>query len=79
MLRRKITVDITFTPEELAFVFSNMCDGQHAAFFNELARITRGWDKPFCFQLQALVAHPQLTREGRFIMEAIGDYGQDED
>ena len=75
MIQRKITVDITPSPDELAFEFANMDDEQQAMFFNELASITAKWESPFCFQLQYLVDHPALTKEGRSIMEQIGEYG----
>jgi len=55
MIQRKIFVDVTPTPDELAFEFTNMGDEQQAMFFNELALITEKWDRPFCFQLYALV------------------------
>ncbi len=77
MLQRKIMVDVTPTPDELAFEFANMGDEQQAMFFNELARITNKWDKPFCFQLQSIIDNPALTTDGRHIMEMIGDYGID--
>ncbi|MFQ5780867.1 MAG: hypothetical protein ACE5HN_08825 [Nitrospiria bacterium] len=48
------------TPEELAAEFIRMVDGQQAAFFNELAKITD---------------NPELTIQGRIIMEQIGKYG----
>ena len=77
MMQRKVMVDITPTSDELAFEFANMDDEQQAMFFNELARITAKWEKPFCFQLQSLIDNPALTREGRSIMEQIGEYGSD--
>jgi hypothetical protein len=77
MIQRKSIVEITLSPDELAFEFANMGDEQQAMFFNELARITAKWDRPFCFQLQYVVDHPELTREGRSIMELIGDYGRE--
>jgi hypothetical protein len=75
MFQRKVMVDVTPSPDELAFEFANMDDEQQAMFFNELARLTDKWEKPFCFQLQMLVDNPALTRKGKSIMEQIGDYG----
>jgi len=75
MLQRKIMIDVTLTPEELALEFSNMDGRQQAIFFSELAMITDNWEKPFCFQLQQLIDNPALTKEGRRIMEEIGEYG----
>lgn len=76
MLTKKIAVHIELTPEELAFELSNMDDSQQAAFFNELARLTERWERPFCFQLQWLTENHALTPEGRRIMEQIGEYAQ---
>ena len=78
MIQRKIFVDVTPTPDELAFEFTNMGDEQQAMFFNELALITEKWDRPFCFQLYALVTNGHLTLAGRKIMEEIGEYGREE-
>lgn len=74
MIQRKVLVEITPSPDELAFEFANMGDEQQAMFFNELAIIVEKWDRPFCFQLQALTNHPELTDAGRSIMRAIGGY-----
>ena len=78
MIQRKFLLDVTPTPDELAFEFANMDDEQQAMFFNELAKITDKWDKPFCFQLQSIINNQALTMEGKNIMEAIGDYGRNE-
>lgn len=74
MMQRKVMVDITPTPDELAFEFSNMGDEQQAMFFSELARLVEKWDRPFCFQLQYLADHPALTDAGRALMREIGEY-----
>jgi len=68
-------VDVTPSPDELAFEFANMDNEGQAMFFNELAAITAKWDKPFCFQLQMLIDCNALTTEGLRIMEQIGEYG----
>jgi len=60
MIQRKIMVDVTLSPDELAFEFANMGDEQQAMFFNELAIITAKWGKPVCFQLQSIIDHPAL-------------------
>lgn len=77
MLQRNVMVDINPTPEELAFELSNMGNDKQAMFFNELARITEKWERPFCFQLQYLIDSPVLTKEGRRIMLEIGEYGEE--
>ena len=76
MIQRKIMVDVTLSPDEMAFEFANMCDEQQAMFFNELAAITAKWERPLCFQLQCIINHPALTKEGRSIMQEIGEYGE---
>lgn len=76
MLQRKIMVDVTLTPGELAIEFSEIDGEQQAMFFNELAAITSKWDRPFCFQAQAVIDDPALTLAGRAIMETIGGYGR---
>lgn len=75
MIQRKITVDVELSPDELAFEFANMGDEQQVIFFNKLAAITAKWERPFCFQLQYIIDHPSLTKEGRSIMQEIGEYG----
>lgn len=79
MIQRKITVGVVLSPDELAFEFANMGDEQQAMFFNELAAITAKWERPFCFQLQYIIEHPALTKEGRSIMQDIGNYGAVQD
>ena len=76
MFERKTIINVTPTPDELAYEFSIMSDEQQAMFFSELARITENWEKPFSFQLQSIIDHPYLTKEGKSIMERIGEYGK---
>lgn len=76
MIQRKIMVDVKLTPDELAFEFANLGDEQQAMFFNELAILTAKWERPFCFQLQSIIDNPALTKEGRSIMQEIGEYGE---
>ena len=75
-MQRKITVNVNPTPDELAFEFSIMDDEQQAIFFNELARTTEEWERPFCLQLQSLVDNPAITTSGLAIMVLIGSYGK---
>jgi hypothetical protein len=70
-------LDLTPTPEELAFEFSHMGDGDQAAFFNELARLTALWDHPLCFQLQYVTDSKILTAAGRGVMRMIGEYADE--
>ena len=77
MLHRTIIVDVIPTPDELAFEFSKMNDEQQAIFFNEVANIVDKWDKPFCFQLRAIIDNPALTIDGKMLMQEIGDYGNE--
>jgi hypothetical protein len=76
MIERTVTVAVDLTPQELAFSFCNMGDGNQADFFSEVGVLTSKWKKPFCFQLQYIVDHERLTDEGRRVMESIGEYGQ---
>lgn len=76
MAERNINISVHLTPEELAFDFCNMSDSEQADFFNEVAKITDKWERPFCFQLQWLTDNERLTDDGRRIMRAIGDYSE---
>ncbi|MDD5487113.1 MAG: hypothetical protein PHW65_06125 [Dehalococcoidales bacterium] len=75
MFERKVIIDVTPTPDELAYEFAEMGAEQQAMFFSELARLVEKWDRPFSFQLQAVTDDPALTDGGRFIMGKIGEYG----
>lgn len=76
MIKREHTLVWVLTPEEIASEFAGMNDSEQAIFFSELARITGEWNRPFCFQLQSLVDRPELSIEGRRIMEEIGEYAR---
>lgn len=76
MITRTFTHAIGLTPEELAFEFCRMDDDDQARFFSEVARLTNEWERPFCFQLQAIIDNNNLTNEGKYIMESIGEYGK---
>lgn len=68
--------EIYLTPVELAAEFANMDNDRQAIFFNEVAKITSKWPRDFCFQIQAIIDSPELTSEGRKIMEELGEYGK---
>ena len=69
-------VNINLTPQELASEFCEMDFDQQACFFNQIAKITIEWDKPFCFQLQNIMTSHVLTVDGRWVMEQIGIYSK---
>lgn len=75
MIEREETIAITPTPEEIAMEFASMSSSEQAIFFNEIARITKKWGESFCFQLQDLANRPELSADGKRIMEQIGEYG----
>ncbi len=75
MIQRTIEVDVRPSPDELAFEFAHFGDEEQAMFFNELANIVSKWERPFCFQLQLIQDHPELTDAGRDVMRKIGEYG----
>lgn len=68
---------ISITPEELATEFCSMRQDEQARFFSCVSDIVNNWDRPFAFQLQALIDDPNLTGGGRAIMELIGEYGEE--
>jgi len=74
MITRTIKHTINLTPEELAFEFCRMSEKKQAAVFNEISKLTDSWTSPFCFQLQYITDSEVLTKEGRNIMELIGQY-----
>lgn len=75
-IKRNITVKVSPTPYELAESFCDFDMNQQADFFNYISHIVESnWDKPFCFQLQAVTDSKNLLPPGRKIMEEIGEYG----
>jgi hypothetical protein len=75
MIERTTITHIKPSPAELAFCFCNASSEEQAMFFNEVARIVEGWDRPFPFQLEMLRQEKGLTRDGREVMRVIGEYG----
>jgi len=73
-LIRKSEAQITPTPEELADCWCSMDADEQAEFFNRVGLAVEGWDKPFCFQLQAIQDCPKLNHKARFVMHQIGQY-----
>jgi hypothetical protein len=74
MLKKEISVDIKLTPMDLATEFCEMDGEQQAEFFNLLSQLSRAWDKPLVFQLQAITDSEVLTLDGRSAMASIGEY-----
>jgi hypothetical protein len=70
MFERKTIINVTPTPDELAYEFSIMSDEQQAMFFSELARITENWEKPFSFQLQSIIDHQYNNGGGKPVTSA---------
>lgn len=70
-ITKTLQVDFTLTPTEVAQIFWDMCGGEQATFFSELARIA---GPKLIFQLQYVTDSDHLRPEGRGAMEAIGNY-----
>lgn len=76
MINRNANVAIKLFPYELASEFCEMDGAEQAEFFNEISRLVKDWESPFCMQLQNVSDSEVLTREGRYIMKQIGDYAE---
>ena len=76
MLKIKRSVLVEPTPEELALAFAELHSDEQVKFFNTLAKDIDTWDKPFCFQLQAITDDPDLSPAARQVMQAIGEYAE---
>ena len=73
--KRTVISEIRLTPLELARTFCDYGQDEQAEFFNYLEQITNDWDRPFCFQLQAIIDSRKITEGGRRVMRTIGEYG----
>jgi hypothetical protein len=71
-----VSVEIHPSADELAEVFCAMDDEEQAGFFNRIAEITKAWEAPFCFQLNAISESKHLNDDGRKIMAQIGEYAE---
>lgn len=74
-MKRDLIIDVKPTAEELADCFCNLYAGEQVIFFNHIAKLVEGWNKPFCFQMQSVVDNKTLTGGGKSIMRTIGEYG----
>jgi hypothetical protein len=74
MITRHKTIIVNPSPEELAAEFAEFNAYEQAAFFVELARLMKLWDRPAVMQLQAITDNPLLTTEARSLMAQIGEY-----
>ncbi len=61
---------------DLAKCFCSMDDHEMAVFFNTIAQVTKHWDNPIEFQLDALAKNKDLLSSGRLIMAKIGEYSK---
>lgn len=68
-LIRSVTAEIEITPEEAAQVFWGFTDAEQATFFHSLGQISEGR-----LHMQMLMASAYLSRQGRDVMQTIGDY-----
>jgi len=62
---------IELTPEKQAEFFWDMSDDEQVRFFNHLADIS---GNRFVTQLQHICDSKDLTAQGRYLMEQIGEY-----
>lgn len=72
-------IKISPSAQELAIEFCEWDEEQQAEFFNQIAKLTIEWDKPFCFQLSKIMLSDILTIDGRWVMEQIGIYSKQKD
>lgn len=73
-----INQHIEVPPHQLATLFLDCDEHQQAEFFTAIARLTKEWKAPFCFQLHAICDSAFLTPEGRAVMTEIGEYARGE-
>ena len=69
-------LEVPITCEDVAKLFCNMDEVEQSRFFNHVATITKSWEAPFCFQLEAIRRSPSLSEDGRKIMQEIGEYAK---
>ena len=74
MISKNITVEFEITPTELAYQFCSMDADEQAEFINIAGTTTSLWNKPFVYQLQAIVDTGKLSSYGKEFMRKIGDY-----
>lgn len=75
-IKKEITVTHDIYPHEVARLFCDLDSDGQAEFFNYVATISNKWKNHFCFQMQHLTDSKILTKEGRAIMEQIGNYSE---
>jgi hypothetical protein len=72
------TVEVSLTVEQLAGIVAHLGSDEQAQLISYIAEITGGPDYSEAMQLQYITEDPGLTREGRSLMEQIGNYAQPE-
>ena len=69
----KILVDID--SKEIAKLFCKMNSDQQVLFFNEVAKLVKEWNEPFCFQMQGIIdSDILLSYEVKDIIKTMAEY-----
>ena len=71
------TIDIKLTPQETAAAFCEMDAEDQCRFFNAIGANIGGWIAPFSVQLQGMIDTSRLSKEGRYVMQKIGEYANE--
>ena len=72
-IKRKLTIDVELTLEDLADCFCDLHADEQAVFFNRISELVEKWDTSFFFQVQSINRSRKLTNGGIKIMDIIGE------
>lgn len=76
-IKKRVEVEVEFTPTELGEMFASLDGEQMAEFFNSIAEEVAKWELPFCFQMQYVTDATNLSKEARAILCTLGEYADE--
>lgn len=76
MITRSAVIEVELSPYELAQAFCEMDADKQALVLTHIVQLSSEWDKPFEFQVQAIVDSKNFLNGANKLMKIFGEYAK---
>ena len=73
-IKRSVDVEVSITPYDMGREFASMFGDEQAMFFQGVASVTKGWDKPSAFQWASMRDKMEGLPDGLTVFKSMAEY-----
>ena len=75
-ITRSVDVEVSISPYDMGREFAHMFDAEQAMFFQGVASVTKGWDKPSAFQWASMRERMEGLPDGLAVFKEMAEYSE---